>query len=318
MASKGAPFKAPLHYFQKTVNFYEDDKIIDLLDEYGPLGVTIYDCILTIVYSNGYYAELSQDKLSRMVIRKIGNKWIKNRTVVVQVIHYCAELGLLCHDLMLQNVITSVGIQRRYYEVAVRQKKRQLYNLKYWLLDDLPKKEKEEPLLNSPLNPISSEENGINSELNDCSSEEKQQKRKENKEKGNIIINNNKENSEVKEMPAELQEAILDFIKYRKEIGKPLTYTTYQYLLKELQELSENPSVQIRILQRSMLGGYSGIFPLNEYLNKKKDPKFTGPNSFHNFEQRDTDYDALVAEEMRKRIASKHGESDEASINREE
>ena len=82
----GRDCRKDLDYFPKMVNFYEDDKIFDLLDEYGPLGVTIYDCILTIVYSNGYYANLSKDKLSKMVIRKIGNKWIKSQKVVVQVV----------------------------------------------------------------------------------------------------------------------------------------------------------------------------------------------------------------------------------------
>ena len=178
MASQGAPNKAALDYFPKMVNFYEDDKIFDLLDEYGPLGVTIYDCILTIVYSNGYFTNLSKDKLSRMVIRKIGNKWIKNQKVVVQVIDYCADLGLLHKDLMLQNVITSVGIQKRYYKIAVRLMKRRLYSAEYWLLD-----ENGEPLLNSPITPISSEENQINSEENNHSSEETRQKEKERKRK---------------------------------------------------------------------------------------------------------------------------------------
>lgn len=51
MASQGAPNKAALDYFPKMVNFYEDDKIFDLLDEYGPTGgyyIRLYfdDCIL--------------------------------------------------------------------------------------------------------------------------------------------------------------------------------------------------------------------------------------------------------------------------------
>lgn len=49
---RGAPKKPGLTYYPKMLDFYEDDKIFDLLDEYGPLGVTIYDCIL----SAGWYA----------------------------------------------------------------------------------------------------------------------------------------------------------------------------------------------------------------------------------------------------------------------
>ena len=158
---RGAPNKPGLTYFPKVIDFYEDDKIFDLLDRHGPLGVTVYECILCIVYRNGYYAEIPLDKLSRMIMRMIGNKWVKSQKAVVQVVHFCSEIGLLDDDLMTKNIITSVGIQRRYYEIAVKRMKRQLYSDKYWLLE---KEEKEEPILNASKNRISSEENRFTSE----------------------------------------------------------------------------------------------------------------------------------------------------------
>lgn len=92
---RGAPNKKGLTYFPKMIDFYEDDKIFDLLDRYGPLGVTVYDCILCIVYKHGYYAEIPLDKLSKMIIKMIGNKWVKSQKAVVQVVHFCSEIGLL-------------------------------------------------------------------------------------------------------------------------------------------------------------------------------------------------------------------------------
>ena len=175
---RGAPNKPGLTYFPKMLDFYEDDKIFDLLDEYGPLGVTIYDCILCIVYKNGYYAEIPLDKLSKMIIKMIGNKWVKNQKVVVQVVHFCSDIGLLDDALMTENIITSVGIQRRYYEIAVKRMKRQLYSDKYWILD---KEKKEEPLLNAPIIQDSSEINGINSEEIQITSEKSPIEIKENK-----------------------------------------------------------------------------------------------------------------------------------------
>ena len=172
---RGAPNKPGLAYFPKMLDFYEDDKIFDLLDRYGPLGVTVYDCILCIVYKHGYYAEIPLDKLSRMIMKMIGNKWVKNQKAVVQVVHFCSDIGLLDDDLMTKNIITSVGIQRRYYEIAVKRMKRQLYSDKYWLLG---KEENEEPLLNAQKNQISSEENRINSEEIPLTSEESTQKEK--------------------------------------------------------------------------------------------------------------------------------------------
>ena len=207
---RGAPNRKDLDYFPKMVNFYEDDKIFDLLDEYGPLGVTIYDCILTIVYANGYFANLSKDKLSKMVIRKIGNKWIKSKKVVVQVIDRCADLGLFDKDLMLRDIITSVGIQKRYYKIAVRLMKRQLYSTEYWLLD-----KNGEPLLKSPISLISSEENGINSEGNSHSSEESTLKIKENKIKQNTTIEGSRIFSE-----ENLEQAFQRFMEHRARLGK--------------------------------------------------------------------------------------------------
>jgi len=181
VAARGAPNKPQLHYFPKMTNFYYDDKIVDLMDHHGPFGVVVYDIILTIVYNEGYYAEVSKDRLSRMVAKIIGNRWVKDKKAVVQVIDYCADIGLLDHDLLSQSIITSGGIQRRYYQIAVVLMKRRLYSKKYWLLEN------EEPVLSAPQTRKSSEENAVDSELNGINSEEKpfnsaKRKRKERKE----------------------------------------------------------------------------------------------------------------------------------------
>ena len=182
---RGAPNKKGLTYFPKMIDFYEDDKIFDLLDRYGPLGVTVYDCILCIVYKHGYYAEIPLDKLSKMIIKMIGNKWVKSQKAVVQVVHFCSEIGLLDDDLMTKNIITSVGIQRRYYEIAVKRMKRRLYTDQYWLLG---KAEEGESLLNAPFNGINSDENRISSEENQNNSEESTLEIKENKNIDNIAF----------------------------------------------------------------------------------------------------------------------------------
>ncbi len=283
---RGAPNKVDLDYFPKMVNFYDDDKIFDLLDEYGPLGVTIYDCILTIVYANGYYANLSKDKLSRMVIRKIGNKWIKGQKVVVQVIDYCSDLGLFHKDLMQQNIITSVGIQKRYYKIAVKLMKRQLYSTEYWLLD-----ENGELLLNASLKPFNSEENRIISEGINQSSEESLQKENETK------VN---ESKEIKERVFVLNEAILRFMEHRMQLDRPLTDDAVSLLIEELQKLGKSTSEQIAILNKSILSGWTGIFPLNNKSPKTSDSSRKG-NQFQNFPQRETDYDALVVAQLQEK-----------------
>ena len=129
-----------LRYFPKDVDYYMDDRIMDLLDAYGPLGQTVYDVMLTMVYREGYYLEMSPDRLARQIIRWIGSGWVESREKVVEVLGFIAEVGLVDKALYRQGVITSAAIQRRYDEVAARRK---TDRSKYWLLEAEPAAETE-------------------------------------------------------------------------------------------------------------------------------------------------------------------------------
>ena len=129
-----------LRYFPKDVDYYMDDRIMDLLDAFGPLGQTVYDVMLTMVYREGYYLEMSPDRLARQIIRWIGSGWVESREKVVEVLGFIAEVGLVDKALYRQGVITSAAIQRRYDEVAARRK---TDRSKYWLLEAEPAAETE-------------------------------------------------------------------------------------------------------------------------------------------------------------------------------
>ena len=129
-----------LRYFPKDVDYYMDDRIMDLLDAFGPLGQTVYDVMLTMVYREGYYLEMSPDRLARQIIRWIGSQWVESREKVVEVLGFIAEVGLVDKALYRQGVITSAAIQRRYDEVAARRK---TDRSKYWLLEAEPAAETE-------------------------------------------------------------------------------------------------------------------------------------------------------------------------------
>ena len=132
------PARKGLAYFPKDVDFYQDEKIVDLAMRYGPLGLTVFDVLLTLVYREGYYLELPLSKVGQMIVRTVGESWFRKTgmsatDVSVEVILYCAEIGLINAPLVRQNVITSVAIQERYAAVTRRNK----VNLtKYWLLDN--------------------------------------------------------------------------------------------------------------------------------------------------------------------------------------
>ena len=126
------PRKAGLNYFPEDTDRRNDFKIMDLLNEYGPLGYTIYDFCLQYIYANGYFLDAPLSQVVLLLVKDIGAKWIKQKDLVKQIIDYCADIGLFDHALLQQNIMTSVGIQRRYDIVTSRNK---ADKSKYWLLD---------------------------------------------------------------------------------------------------------------------------------------------------------------------------------------
>ena len=274
---RGAPNKKGLAYFPKMIDFYEDDKIFDLLDRYGPLGVTVYDCILCIVYKHGYYAEIPLNKLSKMIIKMIGNKWVKSQKAVVQVVHFCSEIGLLDDDLMTENIITSVGIQRRYYEIAVKRMKRQLYTDQYWLLG---KAEDGEPLLNEPSKRINSEEKRINSEEIRNSSEESALEIKENRNIDNITFS------------PELERTFQTYLLVRRNNFGEIPEEQIQALRDDLFDLSDKDEERIAIVKKATASGWKSFYK----TDKKRESSGTRKGKVkdnNNFERRKYDMDAL-------------------------
>lgn len=274
---RGAPNKKGLAYFPKMIDFYEDDKIFDLLDRYGPLGVTVYDCILCIVYKHGYYAEIPLDKLSKMIIKMIGNKWVKSQKAVVQVVHFCSEIGLLDDDLMTENIITSVGIQRRYYEIAVKRMKRQLYTDQYWLLG---KAEDGEPLLNAPSKRTNSEEKRISSEEIRDSSEESALEIKENKNIDNIAF------------PPELERAFQMYLLVRKSNFGEIAEEQIQALRDDLVNLSDKEEERIAIVKKATASGWKSFYKTEKKREASRSGKGKAKDN-NNFERRQYDMDAL-------------------------
>ena len=285
------PVKKGLSYFPKDVDFYNDYKIMDLLEKYGPIGVTVYDVILTEIYRHGYYLEEPIDRVAANVARIIGSKWVQKR-FVSQVIFDCGDIGLFESSLLEHGVMTSVGIQRRYSTVTARNK---ASKEKYWLID-----EDGQPLLNAPKNQISGTETGVfEAETRVNTAEIPQKERKENKTKQN------------KKIGRELQSSPTQPPVFRLLMLNGEMYPVYQEEIKKYQDLY--PAIDVQQEYRKMIGWLEshpknrktprGIQRfINGWLNRAQDSarpteRKQTANKFHNFEERQTDYDALVAKE---------------------
>ena len=124
-----------LNFWQFDVGLFDDGKIIDLNEVYGPLGEAVYFRILCyIAETDGYFAQLNESLL-RYVFRSIGSKWIK-KAKITEVIQYCGVCGLFDVNLLTQNVITSQGIQRRWLYAKKKSRARGFSTARFWLLDE--------------------------------------------------------------------------------------------------------------------------------------------------------------------------------------
>ena len=129
------PQKDKLEYFPFDVDIFEDDKLFDVQNEYGPLGEIIYIRLLCLIYKNGYYYKFETlDKLASLLVRSIGSKWVRDKKTVVQVIPFLAKCNLFSSELMQENVLTSASIQKRYLKATER--RQSLNNKPYWLLEE--------------------------------------------------------------------------------------------------------------------------------------------------------------------------------------
>lgn len=72
----------------------------------------------------------------------------------------------------------------------------------------------------------------------------------------------------------ELQDALKAFIQMRSFIKKPMTEYALKLMLKKLDELGNNDTTKIAILNQSITHNWQGIFPLkDEYTNHEKQPE---------------------------------------------
>lgn len=99
-----------------------------------------------------------------------------------------------------------------------------------------------------------------------------------------------------------LEPAIQEFVKYRKEIKKPMTDRAIVLLRGKLQSLSTDPTTQIAILHQSMINGWSGVFELKQEKVQGQSPN-RPQNKFNNFPQREINAENL--NDLERRLLSK-------------
>jgi len=78
----------------------------------------------------------------------------------------------------------------------------------------------------------------------------------------NQQITTNKNDKNKKEWKEIYEQHILDFIEFRKKSKKPMTDKAIELFIKKLHKLSDNKNDQIKIVEKSIISGWTDIYEL--------------------------------------------------------
>ena len=161
--------KKGLDFFHFDTSFFDDIKIRKLIRYHGAQAVVVYQLVLIRIYHEGYYLQWDDD-LPFIVaeVSHLQDDYVKT------VISYCIEIGLFDKTLFdSDHVLTSKGIQNRFFDFCVVAKRKIATENPYLLVDLSSKAIKtSSKFIPSEVKGINSEEIAINSEEIENSSEE--------------------------------------------------------------------------------------------------------------------------------------------------
>lgn len=280
-----------IDYFPLDTGFLRDKKVLLIKGKYGAKGILILIYILSRIYEeHGYYIKwdgddcfLSADAMGCGITPEL----------TTQVVNECVVRSMFNEQLYNEfGILTSHGIQRRFVRAAKKRENIEFYK-EYFLLDTSNVKDVPRGILNK-LTFLSVKVSGNDEKVSGKGkkvSGRRQSKVKESKVQESKVQEN--KNIQAYADDEKLNRAICDFVDYRKKIKSPMTDRAIELLIMDLNKLSGSVDVQIEMLNQSIVNGWKGVFPLKEQKMAQAG-KQQPPNRFHNFDQRDTDYDAMV------------------------
>lgn len=250
------PNKSGLDYFPLDVHL--DEKIELIEAKHGLAGFGLIIKLLQKIYQNGYFFEATEDRL--LLLKK---RLDVDYNFIVEVIKDACRWQLFYDDHYEKyNVLTSPGIQKRYFEATKRRK--ELEFIKEYLCFSDPKTFYKDTV-NVNINSINVNKNKINDRINS------QSKVKESKGKNNTPLNPPKgeeketlfselKNYLINNLPQKLKPyeiSLFDFYKYRMQMVKKRRYRTsagIDGLFRDLIECLEsglNPTTCCQLAQEN-------------------------------------------------------------------
>lgn len=237
------PQKVGLDYFPLDVDIDQDDKVAIIEAQHGIKGFGIVIKLLMHIYKNSYYYEWTEKE--QLLFSKRVNVDINE---VNDVVNDCIKWGLFDKQLFQKyKILTSRGVQKRYFEIAKRRQKVEV--IKEYLLLSENDINVNNNLVFVNINSDSSNENvNINPQ-----SKEKKSKEKKSKEKEDVSLQIENLRSRYSEEQLKIIDEYFDILRWTRKNGK----IADSVILKIYQEWEKYPIPKV-------------IYALKVYINNPK------------------------------------------------
>lgn len=265
--------KQGIDYAGWSVDIFDGDKKIDkLLDAKGWKGFGIYFFLCQRAYkTNGYYYEWGYDDCATTA-RKMGGGI--NSGTVKETVDYCLQVDLFDKRLFEEwEVLTSRGIQRRFWTVLSERRSKTVYR-EYWLLKTEECKGLVKVSLKSDVQPTNDDLQGANSDMSPI-------KKRKVKNIDNIIG-----------FTPELEQAFQMYILVRSNNYGDMIPEQIQALREDLLQLSASDAERIAIVKKATAGGWKSFYKTATQEKKTRSKKAAVKDN-NNFERRNYDMDKL-------------------------
>ena len=283
------PISKGISYFPLDVDFMQNLKIRKVIQACGPNSIAIIMLLLGNIYGDeGYFMRWDED-VCFLITEALGVKDV----YTLETVKKCLQVGLFDENLFNKyKIITSKGIQSRYFEITKRRRKVEVIN--QYLLVNVAETNDVCPVdVNVAETLVNVAETNVNVNNNEVIARKStQSKVKESKVNNNINTNNNNSLYKGQNVNSftvcvdnftknvELKKQLTSFARLRASKKKSFTAETFRLFLEQLKSLSgDDENVMIEILRASVMNGWINIYPLkNNAAGMSKLDEYYGSN----------------------------------------
>lgn len=274
------PISKGISYFPLDVDFMQNLKIRKVIQACGPNSIAIIMLLLGNIYGDeGYFMRWDED-VCFLITEALGVKDV----YTLETVKKCLQVGLFDENLFNKyRIITSKGIQSRYFEITKRRRKVEVIN--QYLLVNVAETNDVCPVdVNVAETLVNVTETNVNVNNNEVIARKStQSKVKESKVNININTNNNTSLYKGQNVNSftvcvdnftkndELKKQLTSFARLRASKKKSFTAETFRLFLEQLKSLSGNDeTAMLEILRASIMNGWVNIYPLKDDTGMSK------------------------------------------------